>query len=186
MENTYTYTARSADHPERVVTFTLHDRRMSVGVGVPLEQAARFAEAVRIQDDEEEEEGEVASEQEADVTPKLWLKPVAVSLVERGTAPFRIVDIDVQTDDGWLFVRGWMRVAGLRLAPITLISGRVDNPDAAQAFAKEVVRRKEALATGPALLQVLDYWATWVLFTSAMVTLFTLWRHRSYDEEAGA
>lgn len=183
MENTYTYTARSVDHPERVVTFTLYDRRMSVGIGVPLEQAARFAEAVRLQERIEQENEDAAPSEELDpAQPQLWLKPAAVSLVEQGTAPFRVVDIDAQTDGDWLLVRGWVRVGGLRLAPITLMSGRVDNADAAQAFAKEVARRKDALGTGPAFLQVLDYWATWVLFTSAMVSLFTLWRKKRYDE----
>jgi len=38
MENTYTYTARSIEDPEQVVTFTLQDHRMSVGLGAPLEQ----------------------------------------------------------------------------------------------------------------------------------------------------
>lgn len=185
MENTYTYTARSVDHPERVVTFTLYDRRMSVGIGVPLEQAARVAEAVRLQEGEEEE-GEAPAEPMEQAQPQLWLKPVAVSLVEQGTAPFRVVDVDAQTDGDWLMVRGWVRVGGLRLAPIKLMSGRVDNPDAAQAFAKEVGRRKSELVAGPAFLQALDYWATWIVFTSVMVSLFTLWRQRSYDEENSA
>jgi hypothetical protein len=39
LENTYTYTARSADHPERVVTFTLYDHSMSVELGAPRDRA---------------------------------------------------------------------------------------------------------------------------------------------------
>ena len=187
MEKTYTYTARSADHPEKVVTFTLYDRTMSVGVGVPLEQAVRLAEAVRAEDEDEEglsEAGEAATTTET--KPQLWLKPLAVSLVEQSTTPFRVVDIDAQADGDWLFVRGWVRLGGLRLAPMTLMSGRVDNPDAAQAFAKEVVRRKDALNTGPAIFQVLDYWATWAVLTSVLVSAFTIWRHKSFSEREAA
>ena len=56
MAETYTYTARSAENPERVVTFTLRGRRMSVGVGAPLEQVEQ---AIRLgRGETEEEEGE--------------------------------------------------------------------------------------------------------------------------------
>ncbi len=174
MENTYTYTARSVYRPERVVTFTLHGGRMSVGVGVPLEQAARVAETIQTEKGEEEA---------ADVEPQLWLKPVAVALVERSATPFRVVDVDASADEDRLFVRGWVRVGGLRLAPITLMAGHVDNPDAAHAFVAELDRRKAARDRGPMLLHLLDFWATWFVLGGVVIGLFNLWRKKSYDEE---
>ncbi|MBN1259349.1 MAG: hypothetical protein JXB35_01595 [Anaerolineae bacterium] len=174
MENTYTYTARSAEHPERVVTFTLYDGRVSVGAGVPLEQVTRIAEAARAEEEGAEEET---------AKPQLWLKPLAVSLVEQSTTPFRVVDIDAGADDDWLLVRGWIRMGGLRLAPITLMSGQVDNVDAAHAFVAELGRRKKARASGPLFLNLLDYWATWFVASTVLIGLFNLWRKRQYDEE---
>ena len=64
MENTYTYTARSIEYPEQVVTFTLQDHHMSVGVGAPLEQI----ETVLQQADAGEEVGQGSQ-------AKLWLRP---------------------------------------------------------------------------------------------------------------
>ena len=174
MKNTYTYTARSVHHPEKVVTFTLYGDRMSVGIGVPLEQAARVTEAIQVEEGEQEA---------AEMEPQLWLKPVAVALVERSTTPFRVVDVDASADEDGLFVRGWVRVGGLRLAPITLISGAVDNPDAAQAFVAELDRRKAARSKGPMFLQLLDFWATWFVLGGVMIGLFNLWRKKSYDNE---
>ena len=37
MESTYTYTARNAEDIREVVTFTLYDHHMSVGLGAPIE-----------------------------------------------------------------------------------------------------------------------------------------------------
>jgi hypothetical protein len=170
MKNTYTYTARNAENPEHVVTFTLIGNRMSVGVGAPLEKIEQTIEAVS----GEEAEGE------ADL--KLWIKPMAVSLAERGTEPFRIVDVDADVVDDRLSVRGWIRTGGLRLAPITITEGRVDNPDAARAFADEVAERK-ADAGGPLMpFALFDYWATWVATGIFFLGLLKFWRQRVENE----
>jgi hypothetical protein len=164
MKNTYTYTARSVEHPEKVVTLTLHDDKMTVGVGAPLEQ---IEAAVATVTDEEETTAE-------DV--QLWLKPLAIALIERRTGPFSVADVDADLDGDVLKVLGWVRVGGLRCTPITLIEGRVDNPVAAQAFADEVARRKEELAQ-PTIF--LDYWFTWVGIVASLLMLFVYWRHRA-------
>ena len=165
MQNTYTYTARSVDNPERVVTFTLHDRQMSIGVGAPLEQIE--AAIAKVTGDEDATEAEEA---------QLWLKPLAVALVERGTGPFDIADIDAEVEDDVLTIRGWVRVAGLRGGAITLMGGRVDNPVAAQAFVDEVHTRKQELA-GTVL--PFDYWLTWLGMFTSLVILFVFWRRRA-------
>jgi hypothetical protein len=171
MENTYTYTARSAENPEHVVTFTLYGDRMSVGVGTPLEKIEQTIEAVS---DEEVQE-------EADL--KLWIKPMAVSLVERGTAPFRIADVDADVVEDYLSVRGWIRTGGLRLAPITITEGRVDNPDAARAFVDEIEERKVE-AGGPLMpFALFDYWATWIATGIFFLGLFKFWRQRVQHED---
>lgn len=173
LENTYTYTARSADNPEQVVTFTLHDHSLSVGVGVPLEHVERALGP---------EEGEGEAEAEHHIQP--WLKPMAVSLIERGTRPFNVADVNARAEDEWLHVRAWFRAGGLRLAPITLIAGRVDNPEAARAFVQELNERKAPAAGLARVLGILDYWATWFLAGFLLVFLLESWRRRK-DGEAG-
>jgi hypothetical protein len=167
MENTYTYTARNAENPEQSVTFTLHDHSMSVGLGAPLEQI----EQVLNRDENQEDNGDGSEVQ-------LWLKPLAISLVEQGTGPFRVADVDARADEDRLRVKAWFRTGGLGLAPITLIDGPIDNSDAAQAFVAEVNRRKEEVPGPFKLLGLLDYWATWIAASAALISLFALWRRK--------
>mgnify|MGYP000248982944 CR=1 FL=1 len=179
MENTYTYTARSIEEPEKVVTFTLHDDRMSVDIGTPVEQITRTL--VDLKEDVEEEEKE--EEREPEKHAKVWLKPLAVSLVEHGTGALHITDVDAHVDEDYLSLRSWIRLNGLRLLPITLMAGRIDNPAAAAAFVAEVNMRKKELASGLPFLNVLNYWVTWLGAAISMMALFLFWqRHTSASE----
>jgi hypothetical protein len=180
MAKTYTYTARSAENPERVVTFTLRGSRMSVGVGAPLEQVERAIELGR-GDEEPEEKGEEGAEIEVGETekPKLWLRPVAVSLVERGTRPVHVNDVVANVADDWLKVRAWIRTGGLRLLPITLIDGRVDNPVAARDFVEQVEERKTVSGFDP--FELLDYWATWVVGGVVALVMLRKWRRKGSE-----
>jgi hypothetical protein len=183
MVGTYTYTARSADNPERVVTFTLRDSRMSVGVGAPLEQVERAVQLGR--GAKAEEEAEDGGEPEVEVVeaerPKLWLRPLAVSLIERGTRPVHVDDVVARLADDWLEVKAWIRTGELRLVPITLINGRIDNPVAARDFVEEVQERKTV--SGLNVLGLLDYWATWVVAGLAALVVFQRWRRRSSERD---
>jgi hypothetical protein len=170
MKNTYTYTARSAEHSEKVVTLTLHDDRMTVGVAASLEQIEAAVASLT--------EGEETPSQES----QLWLRPLAIALIERGTGPFGIADVDAAFEDDVLKVQGWVRVGGLRSAAITLMQGRVDNPVAAQDFVDEVERRKQAL-TQPT--NFLDYWLTWFGIVASLVMLFVYRRHRAGTAREG-
>jgi len=185
MAKTYTYTARSADNPERVVTFTLRDSRMSVGVGAPMEQveaAIELGRGTEVPEEEGAEEGAAAVEEAQAERPKLWLRPVAVSLVERGTQPVHVDDVVAKVHDDWLTVKAWVRAGGLRVVPITLIDGRVDNPVAAGDFVEEVQERKTV--TGFNLLGLLDYWATWVgVGLAALILLQSSRRKGSQKDE---
>jgi hypothetical protein len=175
MQNTYTYTARSVENSEQVITFTLQNQHMSVGLGAPMEQIEAVLD--RIDGDEESAEGEAGQETRA----KLWLKPVAISLMERGIGPFRIADVRASVRDDWLHVSAWYRAGGLALAPVTLMSGRVDNPQAAHAFAEELDRRKSEEGKGFPLLNVLDYWLSWVVAGALMFVLFQSWRRKATE-----
>ena len=183
-QNTYTYTARSVENPEYSVTFTLFDHRLSVGTGAPVEQMTRVLEQEGAEEEMEEEkeveEGEAASiAAEVKKQSKLWLKPMAISLVERGTKPFHVDDVDADVEDDWLHIQGWVRAGGLRLAPVTLMKGRVDNPDAASAFVDELNERKTE-AFGP--LALFDYWGAWFFAGLAVVLLLQIQRHRGKKE----
>jgi hypothetical protein len=179
MVDTYTYTARSAENPERVVTFTLRDSRMSVGVGAPLEQVERAVELGR-EEEKPEAEGEGAEARETE-RPKLWLRPLAISLIERGTRPVHVDDVVTNLVDDWLQVRAWIRAGGLRLLPITLIDGRIDNLAAAQDFVEEVRERKTTM--GFNVFALLDYWGTWILAGLFALIMLQKWRRKGAEKE---
>jgi len=168
MENTYTYTARSVENPEQVMTFTLQNHHMSVGIGTPVEQLDAVLQQVDVSG---EEAGQTAQ-------ANLWLKPLAVSLLERGVGPFRVADVNATAQDNRLCVSAWYRAGGLALAPVTLMDGRVDNPQAAQAFVEELDRRKSEVGGTFGLLNMLDYWFTWILGGVLIFGLLQVWRHK--------
>ncbi len=169
MQNTYTYTARNVDDPAQVVTFTLHDKWLSVDIGAPLEHLERTVNALKDHDNARN----VASS---------WLKPLAVSLIQRKTQPFRISDIKASAEEDELTLKSWTRMGGLRLNPITLMRGRVDNPDAAHAFVAELNRRREAESTLLPGLGLLNYWGTWVVAALSLFGSFLFWRNRAQGE----
>ena len=185
MTKTYTYTARSAENPERVVTFTLRDSRMSVGVGAPLEQIETAIQIGRGGEAPEEGEGEAGAEAEVMEAerPKLWLRPVALSLIERGTRPVHVDDVVAKLTDDWLQVRAWIRTGGLRLIPIALIDGRVDNPVAAQDFVEEV--RELKTDAGWRAFGLFDYWATWIVAGIVALVSFQQWRRKGSEKDEG-
>jgi hypothetical protein len=169
LDKTYTYTARNIENPEQVVTFTLRNRHMSVGSGAPLEQLETALRQARASDEE----------QAPETRERLWLKPVAVSLLERGVGPFQVLDVKAAVAENRLRVRAWYRAGGLALAPITLVDGPVDNPQAAKAFVGELEKRKTELKGRLGFLRVLDYWLTWLVAGLLAFSLFQLWRGRA-------
>ncbi|MEJ2208187.1 MAG: hypothetical protein P8129_04025 [Anaerolineae bacterium] len=169
MDETYTYTARSPEHPEQTLTFTLRNEHMSVDLSTPVEQVERMLQSRRDADEEP-----AASRDEGG----LWFKPLAVSLLERGVGPFYINDVSAVAREDQLRIRAWYRAGGLGLVPITLINSRIDNPEAAHAFVHEIARRKEEASapTGPVAL--LDYWLTWLVAIAGLIVLVNFWRNR--------
>lgn len=166
MENTFTFTARSADDSHQVTTVTLHDHRLSVGSGPPVEQLER-----------------ASGEQPADLRHlpgRLWLRPLLLSFLQRESGAFPISDVEAAIEEDYLLLRAWLRAGGLRALRITLVDDRVDNPQAAQAFFGELMARQEDAGALPGMFEPLDYWATWILAALAsLVAAVLLWRrHR--------
>lgn len=171
MENTYTYIARNAQDTSQVVTFTLHDHHLTVGMGNPLEQIETALQS---------EDVESAKQEEQSGQP--WIKPVAVSLLERGLRPFSIDDVQAEAENGGLRFVAWTRVAGLRLAPIIFNMEQVDNPEATDAFVKELQKRKTSVTSAEGLPGLMNYWAGWLITSLIlMIGLMALVRLRQRD-----
>ena len=155
MENTYTYTARSADRPERMLTFTLYDHSLSVGVGGPMAQIGRALPY---------EQGGPGMPPKGNWEQWLpWLKSMAASMIQRRSRPFSVVDVDALTQDGDLRVTVWVRALGLRLGGIRLLVRNVDNPEATRGFIKELNARKASAVPSGRFPGLLDYWLSWLL-----------------------
>lgn len=176
MEQTYTYTARSAEDPEEVVTFTFYDHGLIVDVGAPIEHVERTLQARQAEDEGEEEEG---------VQIQPWLKPMAVSALERGTRPFDVSDVYAGLEEGDLSLTAWVRAGGLRLAPVIFNIAHVDNIDAAQAFVEELEARKAEGQRAGRFPGLLDYWATWFVGALSSVVLLGAWLRKRYKEAKG-
>ena len=127
---TYTYTARNINNPDKVVTFTLYDGHMRVNLTGLLDQAKTVSNA-------DEKSGELKQQ------VSLQAKPALLKLKEGLSGPVHVNDIDATIDDDRLRVTLWPRVAGLRLAPVQLKMGQIDNEDAAEAFVDELEQRKD-------------------------------------------
>jgi hypothetical protein len=88
-------------------------------------------------------------------------KPYLMKLIEQFSEPAHLSDVSAQLDVDHLKVINWQRVKGLRLAPVQFNMGKIDNPDAAQAFVDELEGRKESVKHAGRFFGLLDYWAGW-------------------------
>lgn len=162
--DTYTYTARNADQPSEVVTFTLYNNHLKVNLTGLLDQAGMVAEA-------EDKPDEIKSQVSTQV------KPIGMKIAENLTGPAQIRDIEARLDDEDLKIILWQRTAGLRLVPVIFNMKRIDNVEAAKAFVDELDQRKNDISTKGRLWGPLDYWLGWVgLLVTAGV--FIRWLRR--------
>lgn len=157
---TYTYTARNLDNQDLVVTFTLENNHLNLGITELLEKFGKIAQS-------EERLAETKTQ------IKTQGQPGALKLAEHISGPIHISDVAAHLDGEKLKFIAWQRVAGLRLAPLRLNLGRVDNPDAAAAFVDELEDRQAAASYAGRFLGPLDYWAGWAGVLSALV--FLIW-----------
>jgi hypothetical protein len=191
MENTFTYTARSREHPERVVTFTLYDHHLSVELGglmEHLERALRHEPGETKQaEGQERERGKEPETGDGREAPRrrpalAVVKPAAVSLLEQGTGPFHVRDVAADADGDSFRVRTWIRARGLRAAPVQFTWQSVDNPQGAHAFIEELRRRQRAVSYPGRFPGPMDYWLSWLLVGILAFVLF--WpRGRGREEE---
>ena len=149
MTQTYTYTARSAEDPDRVVTFTLTDGHMMLNLTALVEQLADVATA-------DEKAGAAKEELERQ------LRPATMKGIERISGPVHVRDVSADMRDGRLTVTAWQRAAGLRLAPIAIKMGRVDNEEGAADFIDELEDRQAEANHAGKFYGPLDYWFGWV------------------------
>lgn len=150
--NTYTYTARNADEPDKVLTFTLQGEYLKINLTGLADNLSQILE--------EKEDPDAAREQ---LTSQV--KPTTLKLLEAISGPIHISDVQGQLSGSSgeaLQITAWKRVGGLRAAPIVLNMGRVDNPQAAEAFLAELDNRKEKASTISKFFGPLDYWFGWL------------------------
>jgi hypothetical protein len=197
LENTYTYTARSANDPRKVVTFTLFNDRMAIDVAALMEQVER-AVAARGNGAEAEDEGERTEKAkkakkvekvggaELAAPARPWLTPGAASLLERATEPIHLSDVQAESPDGGLRLTAWVRANNLRLAPVLFRMKKVDNPRAAEDFVNEIKRRKEEAPSTQRLPGPFDYWFGWALGGAMAIGALVAWLlpKRGKGEEA--
>ena len=147
---TYTYTARNMNDPDRVVTFTLYDGHLRVNLTGLLDQAGMVASS-------EEKSDEIKRQ------VSLQARPALLKLKEGISGPIHIGDVNANLEEEQFMVTMWPRVGGLRLAPVRVDMGKVDNEDAAEAFVDELEHRKEEMESDARrLFGPLDYWIGWV------------------------
>lgn len=149
--NTYTYTARNADDPEKVLTFTLQGEFLKINLtGL----ADNVSEVLQEKGDSEIIKEQVISQ----------VTPTTLKMLEEISGPLHISDVQGKLngpEGEKLQITAWKRVGGLRAAPLVLNMGRVDNPQAAEAFLAELRKRKEGASRISKFFGPLDYWLGW-------------------------
>ncbi len=113
MAVTYTYTARSADDPSQIVTFTLDGRSLSLASPTP---RLLYSAAIDTQE----------------------IKPAAAPTASSAD----VIDVSASVAGADLRVSAWGRWHDQRWRLSALMLEHVDNPEAARAFVAELNRRK--------------------------------------------
>ena len=148
MKDTYTYTARSAADPDRVVTFTLVNGHMMLNLTGVMDQLSEVVTA--------DEKATTVKEQ-----MKKQIGPSMMKGIEQLSGPVHVRDVAADLVEGRLVVRAWQRAGGLRLAPMVIGIDRVDNVEAAEAFVEELDTRQNSVQSAGKFAGPLDYWFGW-------------------------
>jgi hypothetical protein len=114
-----------------------------------------------------EDLGEITAAEDKQAEARRRLKtqaqPTTLKVIENITGPLHVTDAKASlSDDEHLRVTAWKRMAGLRFAPIMINAGRIDNPEAAEAFVEELDRRSETTEPVNRFVGPLDYWLGWI------------------------
>lgn len=164
---TFTYTARSIEDPDKVITFTLYDGHMRVNLTGLLEQAGMISEA-------DDKPAEIADQ------IKTQAKPVLTKITQDISEPVHVNDVNASLSDEHLKVTMWQRLAGLRLAPIMFNMGKIDNEAAAEAFVDELEKRQAEEEHAGKFFGPLDYWFGW-LGIVLLIGFLIRWPQRKKD-----
>ncbi|MDX1686462.1 MAG: hypothetical protein R3248_00630 [Candidatus Promineifilaceae bacterium] len=158
MQDTYTYTARSAADPDRIVTFTLANGHMMLNLTGVMEQLSEVVSA--------DEKAATVKEQ-----VKKQVKPSVMKGIEQLSGPVHVRDVAADLKNERLVVRAWQRAGGLRLAPMVIGIDRVDNVEAAEAFVEELDARRNSVQSAGKFAGPLDYWFGWAALFLALIVL---------------
>lgn len=169
MADTYTFTARSAENPDKVITFTLYGEYLRINLTDVVDRLGRIATA--------EERGAEIREQ-----IKSHAQPTTAKFIENVTGPVHLRDVNARFDGERFSLSAWKRALGLRLAPIYFSMGTIDNPDAAQSFVNELERRKESSEHIGKFFGPLDYWMGWAGVVLG-ITLLLNWPESKGEQE---
>ena len=161
MPFTYTYTARNKDNPDKVITFTIFDDYLKVNLTGLLDQ---------ISDVVEEDQGE-SRKQAIKSVLSTQSGSAIYKAIERISGPVHISDVNANLEEDHLNLTLWKRLAGLRVAPITISMGDVDNPESASQFIDTLLERQNGADSPGLFAGPLDYWATWIGLLIGMIVL---------------
>jgi hypothetical protein len=156
---TYTFTARDAQVPEKVVTFTLYGDHLRVNFTGLVEKIGKISQS----DEKPKEAGrQIATE----------AQPATLKLAQQISGPVHIGDVHAELDGEDFKLHAWQRLAGLKLAPLWVNVEHVDNIDAAKAFISELEDRKDEAEHPGRFFGPLDFWAGWAGLLIGIAVLF--------------
>lgn len=169
---TYTYTARNADDPDQVLTLSLENNHLHFYLTGVLRKVEQVSQA----DDKLDE---------AKQQLKSQVKPGLLKVAEGLSGPFHINDVAAHFNGEQFQLNAWQRLAGLRLAPLWINMGRVDNSDAAEAFVSELEERQASASHPGRFFGPLDYWLGWAAVFFVLVVLFRWPRRARQSDQTG-
>ncbi|MDY6846201.1 MAG: hypothetical protein SVP52_03590 [Chloroflexota bacterium] len=158
MTYTYTFTARNEKNPEKVITFTIIDDYLKVNLTGLIDQVSDLVE----EDTREEAIKTLFSTQSGSALYKA---------IERLSGPVHINDVSYNLEGKQFKLTLWKRLAGLRVAPITIAMGDVDNPEGAAQFIDTLMARQELAEGHSVFAGPLDYWITWIGMLIGLIIL---------------
>jgi hypothetical protein len=169
---TYTYTARNAEDPDKVVTFTLDNERLRVNLTDLIDETQRVITS-------ESKPRELLHQAKSKV------KPALMKAREKVFGPVHVSDVNARLNEERFLVRMWPRIAGLRLAPVQINMGQVDNEDAAEAFVDELEFRKEIKQPAKKFFGPLDYWVGWAGLLGGLMFVARMFIRRYRQQSVG-
>lgn len=165
MPFTYTYTARNKENPDRVLTFTIIEDHLKVNLTGLVDQLS-----------------DVDKGEDQKTAVKNFLTTQSGTAIykamERLSGPVHVSDVNPQYKEGKFRLTFWKRLAGLRFAPITIVMGSVDNPEAAEQFINTLIERQNQTESPGYFAGPLDYWATWIGILIGLIVLIKWPRQR--------